>query len=1300
MRAAVNILSVLVSLLILHLFLYNRAVIADISLKSSSLSRLVISYRPLLSPIDTLRVNDTSYTLFQYDNHTTINPPGAPSLPVKTVYFAAPQDVVPVVETENLSQSIVPGIVLLPVPRLTKDESGFTVEVHEEDPAFYALSGYRPRRFAELGNNTNLASITIWRLILTPVLYDARASTAAIADSFDVNISFGSSKITPHMLPKRIPEYVINHELFEKMAVEKPISTVTNPFTTGDWYRIKLSQNGIYRITGEELGQAGFPTDTVHSDEIRMYYGGGRLLSNVPYEITTDDFQETSIKINDNGDGIFNINDSIDFYGEALSRFILKADTTRPEFQNHLYSDDNYYWLTFSNEGVPKRMESTGETPQDNIEAHTTYRYLKHIEHENIIENVEDGHPTGIEWYWDAISTQTRSYSFNAPGIVYGTKANVRIAFIQQMNKVEHNIDIYINTSHFSSHVFPNVEKGFIDIIYETTLQSKNNVLNINRKHDGTKKSIHLDWIDVEYERELALESNKLEFFWTGDGTPTLFTIPKVFRSSIKVFDTTDPYNVRENNFSVYDNVKNTLKFQTTVPNGKVSRFTLCDPRSYLQVSSIAKKSRSNLRNPAVKANYFIITHEMFLDEANELAEWRSRDSHLDPLTPMVVNVADIYDEFNWGVLDPMSIRDFLKFSWENNAQRKRFYCCIFGDTIYKYKNLTENQAGKNFVPTYMGMDANGPVTSDDYYGCFNIIGLPSFSFGRLCATDKESAQILVDKIIEYERNPEQGLWHNRVLLIADDETGEGGFGNELVHSTDIESLDNPAYIPSSMERMKIMLIEYPLKNFRKPEVTEDLLSAFHDGYITASFIGHGNNNLLAHEHILVGARDIERFNNASRQPLFTVFSCTVGNFAQLDNISLAEMLHLRKGGGCIGVIAATSRTYSLKNIALNKSLFINLFDRKINPDHRIGYGLLKAKLDVIDENSNRYILLGDPATRLMIPGYGFTVASVDTIYRLQKLDLSGCINDGNNPLSYNGTLHIRALGTKKHKKYKTQSYTQPGKTFYFGEIPISENHFDAALVIPKDIPSGGKESSIHFFATGQEVEAAGSIDEIYIGGLYEQAPDDRNGPEIQLAFDGKNFDDGDYISRQPSLQATISDPSGINVYGNRGHNITILTDKTDIVILTNRFKSVKGYTTGMFEYSLPILSPGEHSFEITVYDTYNNVTKKRVSSYVVGSETGDISILNLLNYPNPMDSEGTTFAFSLTDEARYAEIKIYSQSGRLVDTLKFNAEYGFNMVKWKPLYTIANGVYFFKLTVKSLNGRKSSKIEKLVVMR
>jgi hypothetical protein len=341
----------------------------------------------------------------------------------------------------------------------------------------------------------------------------------------------------------------------------------------------------------------------------------------------------------------------------------------------------------------------------------------------------------------------------------------------------------------------------------------------------------------------------------------------------------------------------------------------------------------------------------------------------------------------------------------------------------------------------------------------------------------------------------------------------------------------------------------------------------------------------------------------------------------------------------------------------------------------------------------------------LMVPRYTVTVSATDTLYKLQKVDIPGEIRNGVIPVKYKGTLSLKARGPVISKQYMMAvghpiNYTAPGKLFYAGDIAISGDHFSTAFVVPKDISVEDSESKISFFATGDTKEASAVLENLSIGGLYPGASLDETGPEITLSFNGKIFKSGDYVRRQPTLQAVITDPSGINIYGERGHNVTITLDKSDISVVTDQLKFTNGYTTGTLEYALPVLSPGEHSFEMSVYDTFNNVSKIEAKIFVIGSDTGDITIQNLLNYPNPMKSEGTTFTFSLTDDAGYADIKVFSQSGRLVEKVQFSAGYGFNQFFWRPSSDIANGVYFYKLTVRSLNGRKASKIEKLVVMK
>lgn len=1280
---------------------------ASTDVRSVDPNGLSLSYRPVCSYIDTVQTNGKSYSLFSYDGHSINASPGMPQIPSTSIFFASPSGTIPGVDISGFSWSERSGVILAPRPVQTDDGSGFANDVYMEDQQAYALSGFRPSAYWNLNKSSEINGYTIWELELRPMLFDASAGKIAVADSFDVRVTIHTSAVAKRAGAVRLPDYIINRNVFSGTAVfgniRKTAQTDIDPFSSGDWYRIKLAKTGIYSITGQELSQAGFPVGTAKTEQIRMYYGGGKTLAQNPLKTVHDSFREIAITVDDGGDGTFGMNDKIIFYGSALSRFIIDQEDEKPIYQNHPYSEQNVYWLTISREGTPKRIQNSGEQPSDALAAITAYPEFLHIEPENHIDYDE----SGIEWYWEEISNSSKTFAINAPGLVSSNGARMKIMFLNQAVKLAHTVDVYLNNDGPYSFIFNSGEFLTADITSVNSLKQSNNLLKIVRTINKSSEFIRLDWVEVEYMKHLEYRSGTFDFFVSGKGSPMKFSISDVNKSTLKIFNTTDPWQISEVSGQVYDTQGKTLTFQTFVPEENFARFTVCDPASYLKVDSVAKKSLRfpSLRNGTNGADYIVIAPNKFMDEARKLANWRAQDSHIDPLTSMAVDLNDVFDEFAWGVFDPVAIRDFLKYAWDEYTPHVR-YCCLIGDAIWKFKNLDEKQKESNLMPTMFHIDDHDCVATDDFFTWFDTNTLPYIATGRLCASTVESAKAVVDKIIEYERNPEKGYWHNRMLFVGDDELGANGIGHETVYSINTEQIDRGDYIPQSIERTKLMEIEYPLKNLRKPEATEDLITAINDGYLLMNYIGHGNIELLAHEHILEGSRDMGRLNNGPRQSVFFIASCSVGHFDRIENISLAEMLNLRREGGCLAVIAGSRNTYNYTNVNLNKSFYHNLFERNKNPDYRIGEALKYAKIaNYRDSNANRYHIFGDPGTRLMIPRNSFAIAGIDSVYRLQKLTLSGNVTDETGPVPYTGTLFVKARGPMAHKIYTTLSgstisYTMPGRTFYNGRVGISGNGFETEFIIPKDLTPTGDDSRIFFFSTGGTEEASGILENFIIGGIDADAPDDIAGPEIILTFDSKKVEDGDFIGRQPALIATVTDPSGINIYGNRGHNISLMINNTEMVILTEKFQNINTFTTGILDYNFPILSPGEHTIELSVYDTYNNIAKKKIVASVVGTEQGTIVIQNLLNYPNPMDSDGTWFTFNLNDDAGSAEIKLFSQSGRMVDSFSFSAGYGFNTFFWKPAFDLANGVYFYKLTVRSVNGRKSSKIEKLVVMR
>ena len=112
-----------------------------------------------------------------------------------------------------------------------------------------------------------------------------------------------------------------------------------------------------------------------------------------------------------------------------------------------------------------------------------------------------------------------------------------------------------------------------------------------------------------------------------------------------------------------------------------------------------------------------------------------------------------------------------------------------------------------------------------------------------------------------------------------------------------------------------------------------------------------------------------------------------------------------------------------------------------------------------------------------------------------------------------------------------------------------------------------------------------------------------------------------------------------------------------------------------------------------------------------------EFNIIHIGNYPNPVRSvtsdpnnEGRTrFTYTLTDDADDITIKIFTVSGRLVNTLSDLPttvgyhEYPRAVKGWECIdfdgRKLANGVYFWKIIAKK--GKKViEKIEKLAILR
>ena len=126
------------------------------------------------------------------------------------------------------------------------------------------------------------------------------------------------------------------------------------------YYKISTAEDGVYRITYDDLNASGFPVNSVDPQKIQLFHRG----------------MEQAIYVDGQADGRFDPADFIDFYGErndgTLDAELYVSPDAQPHQYYNLYSDTTAYFLTWSLTINGKRMP---EFKEDNVNGLTAESY-------------------------------------------------------------------------------------------------------------------------------------------------------------------------------------------------------------------------------------------------------------------------------------------------------------------------------------------------------------------------------------------------------------------------------------------------------------------------------------------------------------------------------------------------------------------------------------------------------------------------------------------------------------------------------------------------------------------------------------------------------------------------------------------------------------------------------------------------------------------------------------------------------------------------------------------------------------
>jgi hypothetical protein len=404
-------------------------------------------------------------------------------------------------------------------------------------------------------------------------------------------------------------------------------------------------------------------------------------------------------------------------------------------------------------------------------------------------------------------------------------------------------------------------------------------------------------------------------------------------------------------------------------------RYLVTAPSGFLHPLKIESDTPSDLQHNARGADYILITHRDFWDAAQRLADYRAGQG----MRTVVVDVQDIYDEFNGGLMSAWAIHDFLSYAYEHWPAPAPLYVLLMGDGTYDMRHYLPDTAPTYIPPNLILIDTLvGEGASDNRY--VTIVGddnLPDMHIGRMPANTLDEANNMVNKTIAYETSPAPGDWNQNVLFITDDtDRGEDFYAlsDELADgyadppANTIKFLP-PPYRPHKIYAGKTCDRDNPSVSTECKQQIVDALEG--PGALILNYIGHATKDYWAAERLMDQAT-VERLHNQGKWPITLAMACSDGFFQQprIGAQSFAEA-NVRARGGSVASWSATSLGLTNPHQLLEKGFFLALFHDHVST---LGEATTSAKHYLIEhapqeahyvEVVDAYMIFGDPALRI-----------------------------------------------------------------------------------------------------------------------------------------------------------------------------------------------------------------------------------------------------------------------------------------------------------------------------------------------
>lgn len=727
------------------------------------------------------------------------------------------------------------------------------------------------------------------------------------------------------------------------------------------YYKIPTAKDGLYRLTYSDLLDAGFP---VGSDprRIQLFHRG----------------KEQAIYIEGQNDGVFNTTDYLEFYGlkndGTLDADLYEPSSAQPHPYSSLYNDTTSYFLTYNLTAVGKRMGASNEINVTNIpkESHHFDEKLTVLTDSYSGGYVENDYlektAFGVGEGWTGIlirDGQFRDYTFAGltNGVTAGGLPQLNMVMVGR-GPMAHNIEIWVGANASSLRLLTTVNFSGYDAFQVSEAMAwtdigadGNMVVRVQTIGvGGASDRVSASYIKVRYAQQFNAGGNTGKVFRLQEnGSGKSYIEIQNYPASTLLLDITDPEN------PVRIRTTETTTLNAVVPNTNVERKLLLTNTA---ITPFVRRVYFRSIDPS-QPNFVIISHPLLMkpamgysDAVRAYAGYRASPEG-GSYDTLVMDINQIYNQFNYGETSPRGIRKFMEYLINSNVPD---YLFIIGKGLDVY--LDYYRKPSSFTTIKSLVPSAGYPASDMYFtaGLAGTTYEPAVPTGRITAMKPQQVAAYLNKVKEMEAVPYNALWRKNLLHLSGGiESWQPKAFKEYME--DFQAIAEEDYLGG-----KVKAIAKETTNIEFINISDQV----NQGLNLVTFYGHASPGTIDFDIGFVTDPALG-YNNQGKYPMFLINGCNAGSFF-LNTTLFGEDWINAENKGAVGFIAHSS--YGLASTLKRYSEYF----------YAIGYGdssfIKKGVGDIQKDVAKTYmetapptvahiaqvqqmILLGDPAVKL-----------------------------------------------------------------------------------------------------------------------------------------------------------------------------------------------------------------------------------------------------------------------------------------------------------------------------------------------